>query len=355
MDALRKTGRITELDGWRAISVLLVIVHHTINFNFPDAFRDHQSIFKLAFWIGPLAVKFFFFISGFVITLGLLKEESRGQVSFEAFYLRRAFRILPPVFVMLAAVVFLRSAGLIHDDSDSIISSLFFMGNFSMFPHTWFSGHLWSIGVEEQFYLVFPLVWIFSSSRSRSKLIIVLMLLLQAWSISKGFFRWDGYIDNGLCFACIGIGTLTAIHYSAVKAVVAKVPVVALVVVAVLLFGQPLFPEMHGARGVIYRLLTPAAVALLIVATINREASSKFLNSRILQWIGKISFSLYLWQEFFTGGASESLPIFRHFTLLAFPLVFLLAWMSYRFIELPGQRLGRRITPSVKASGSIAS
>ncbi|MGI4862012.1 MAG: acyltransferase family protein [Janthinobacterium lividum] len=354
MTALQKTGRITELDGWRAISVMLVIFHHIIDWTFPNYFYwHHQSLYQLGFWIGPLAVKFFFFISGFVITLGLLKEEQRGSVSYEAFYLRRALRILPPVFVFLAAVVLLRAAGWILEESDSIIASMFLMGNVPIFPHTWFSGHLWSIGVEEQFYLCFPLIWVFAPRRHRSSLLFSAMLLFQLWSIAQGAFNWGGYVDNGLSFACIAVGTVTAIHYEKVRAVVARIPLVAVIVVALLVFFQPFVPELHGARGLGYRLLTPAAVALLIVATINRDASARVLNSRILQWLGKISFSLYLWQELFTGKSIYYSPVFHWVMLVTFPLVFPLAWASYRFIELPGQRLGRRLTQDVAATGSV--
>src|SRR5580692_5069731 len=107
-------GRLRELDGWRAISVLLVIVHHVFSWQHPEVFSSHGRLFHLFRYCGPLGVKVFFVISGFVICRLLLLEEKRyGNVSLGAFYIRRAFRILPPLYFYLSIILLLTSLGLV--------------------------------------------------------------------------------------------------------------------------------------------------------------------------------------------------------------------------------------------------
>ena len=107
--SIAREGRIKELDGWRAISVLLVIAHHIGAYQYAAlVVHPHHRIYLLLSRCGPRGVKVFFEISGFVICRLLILEERRcAAVSLRGFYLRRVFRILPPYCLYLATICLL--------------------------------------------------------------------------------------------------------------------------------------------------------------------------------------------------------------------------------------------------------
>jgi len=149
----RPTGAsyIPTLDGWRAVAILAVLVCHGLD----------QRQHPFAEPLGSAGVLLFFSISGFLITRRMLDEESQtGAVSLRKFYLRRAFRILPPALFYLAAITFLGLMGVFPFSAEPILKALFFVRNYAYFdfamPATWYSAHFWSLSVEEHFYLIWP-------------------------------------------------------------------------------------------------------------------------------------------------------------------------------------------------------
>jgi len=147
---------LPTLDGWRALAILAVIFHHANLFSAGPL--SDQWIFQN----GYEGVDVFFAISGLLICWRLLDEESRrGRISLRNFYIRRAFRILPPAVIYLIAIAILSAIGLIHASAKELLASLLFfrnylvqLGHFSVSP--WFTGHFWSLSVEEHFYLLLP-------------------------------------------------------------------------------------------------------------------------------------------------------------------------------------------------------
>src|ERR1700683_392352 len=118
----------------------------------------HQSVRELVY-AGPLGVQIFFVISGYIITALMLREHQRnGRVSLAAFYVRRAFRILPPLWLMLATTALLSLAGYIHVGPKSFLMAASFTCNTQPTSCGWFAGHTWSVATEEQFYLFWPLL-----------------------------------------------------------------------------------------------------------------------------------------------------------------------------------------------------
>ncbi|MFT7404836.1 acyltransferase family protein [Zhongshania sp.] len=152
-------GRIMELDGLRAFAALGVAFFHLYIYA-QSVPQGPPFVSEFLLWFGPKRVDIFFLISGYVITTLLIKEKSLGAVSVRGFYIRRFFRIVPALYMYLAAVLLLDYLKII--DGGNVWAAAIFMTN--ILPHiidihnNFAVGHTWSISVEEQFYLLMPLV-----------------------------------------------------------------------------------------------------------------------------------------------------------------------------------------------------
>lgn len=156
-----KSGRIQELDGWRGISILLVILHHCFTFEFPDILEPYPVLRQAAWFAGDLGVRTFFVISGFVITKLFIEEERQSDsISVKGFYIRRVFRIIPVFYLFLLAIALLGIFHVLPGTVKDVMGSALFLRDTKLMGSDWFTGHAWSSAVEEQFYLVFPLFWI---------------------------------------------------------------------------------------------------------------------------------------------------------------------------------------------------
>ena len=145
----KTSTKLPSLDGWRAVSIGLVLVQHsTMAAGFPPALTPWIKRFDL----GSLGVQFFFVISGFLITWLLLQEQARhGRISLKHFYLRRALRILPVYFFYLFVLGCLTR----YEQPGYLwAANLTFTTNYFWPPEG--TAHFWSLGVEEQFYLLWP-------------------------------------------------------------------------------------------------------------------------------------------------------------------------------------------------------
>jgi peptidoglycan/LPS O-acetylase OafA/YrhL len=145
------TKRIPTLDGLRAAAISIVIASHI---------DQHQSMALSR--IGHMGVMIFFALSGYLITARLLDEyAANGRISLRNFYLRRAFRILPPALTYIAILSILAAAGLVVCNAAAIRGALLFYVNYMDVGDTGHRvGHFWSLSVEEHFYLLWPLALI---------------------------------------------------------------------------------------------------------------------------------------------------------------------------------------------------
>ncbi len=249
------------LDAWRGISVLLVILYHVVEFRFKSIFRadpdggiappfaslrgiirwfNHQSLRELEY-AGPLGVQIFFVISGYIITMLLLREHQRnGRISLAAFYVRRAFRILPPLWLMLGTTFVFASLGYIHVEHRSFAMASLFLCNMQPNSCSWFTGHTWSVAIEEQFYLVWPLLLTMIGFRAVAAVSLALCLLFIA--VEQSSLLTVFWIHNALSGSCIAAGALYA-SSDTFRSLVAKAANLPLLIVAtVLLFSKPFSP-----------------------------------------------------------------------------------------------------------------
>jgi peptidoglycan/LPS O-acetylase OafA/YrhL len=342
--------RLPGLDGLRALSVLAVIFYHL------DAVGHFPAWTRPALQYGFHGVGVFFAISGYLITWLLLREEARGGgVSLRGFYFRRAMRILPPAYVYLAAVALaaaLRPGAYPGLDgwADFTAAALFFR-NLTYHAGSELTRHYWSLSIEEQFYLLWPLVFVLVPARRRFWLTAGLCLLAPAWrqlhmelfdaaklNWSRADLRYD-QILVGVAFALARHeGRFPALLGAAGRRAGTLLAAAGAVYLALVVWGGDL-PGPLRPGGELARL----AALGLVIHLVGAGQGGGFLRALewpALAWIGRLSYSLYLWQQLFcvprTGWALEAWPA----NLAA---TFALAAASYYLVERPALRLRGRL------------
>mgnify|MGYP005993183485 CR=1 FL=1 len=341
-----------EIDGLRAIAVIAVILYHT-----RTTFFGYE-IFQGGF----IGVDVFFVISGYLITSIIFKElVITGSFSFKHFYERRVRRIIPALlFVMLASLPF-AWAYLLEDNlidfSKSILYSLGFISNFYFYSSGQLYGatgdllkpflHTWSLSIEEQYYILFPIILIITFKYFRKYLGIILILgfilslIVADWgSKNHPSFNWYVLPTRGweliagsiLAYYEITLGKRLRSKYESLNLILPSVGLF-LICFSILLFNDKMFhPSFYSLPPII-------GVCLIIWFTDKGEIISKILSSKLLVGIGLISYSLYLWHypifafnrliEFTSGDVFKKI-------LLGFVL-FLFSIFSYYLIERPAR------------------
>jgi peptidoglycan/LPS O-acetylase OafA/YrhL len=344
-------GRLKELDGWRAVSVLLVIVHHIGSYQFGRIVAPHLRLALVLNDCGPLGVRVFFVISGFVICRLLILEEMRsGSVSLKGFYIRRVFRILPPFYFYLGPLCFLLLIGLINESMRGVLSSALFLYDFVPAKlGSWFVGHTWSLAVEEQFYLTFPTLWVFTRNFGRSRAFLGIFCLLVTWNLSASIFGWNQFTNPNTRtgFACICCGVVLASLEARARAVARAVPAFAVAMIAFSLLWHP--AEYYGWKSALYdSVYMPLSIALVLIFSLERGGQLReFLCWKPIQAVGLTSYGIYLWQELFTAPSKFYSVSGKPISYLL-PLLFVIVPLSYLFIEKPAMRLGRSLAERVR-------
>lgn len=343
---------LPSLDGWRAVAILSVILYHS---------TLHQRGLFSTWWawrFGYRGVDVFFAISGLLITSRLLEQESRsGRILLRDFYLRRAFRILPPALVYLLAIASLAKLGLIHVSAPEWFASLFFYRNYSSLFHIermlhlpWFTTHFWSLSVEEHFYFLLPTLLVLTRGKVRvailglvSFCVIVhrqLELTHRLWFSIQ--FHTDVRLDALMIPALFAVLSRSEVYGERFNSLIRKWHFA--FILAALLFVW--WREGSGLQQTAIAFIMPG----IVLGTVLKQKSlaTRILEWGPLRWVGRISYSLYLWQQlFFVQRFLESRPLGR---LQAWPLnlvlTFLLAVLSYYCVERPLVRLGHRVTRS---------
>jgi peptidoglycan/LPS O-acetylase OafA/YrhL len=340
--------RLRELDGWRAVSVLFVILHHIAGYQHRRLVSQFSFLDLRVSHIGPLGVDIFFVISGFVICRILVLEELRyGSVSLKGFYCRRIFRILPPFYIYLAALSALLCLGLIHESWRAILCSALFLFDIKGTPSSWFVGHTWSLALEEQFYLIFPTMWVLTPKSWKGQVFLGVFFLISAWNLSMVYTKWDTLTSahTRVGFGCICCGVLMAIYEARVRALANAVPAFIVAAVALTLLLHPV--GSANAKTALYEsLFVPPAIGLVLLFSLGRGRwLQAFLRSKPMQAIGLTSYGIYLWQQLFTAPKTYFSGVAVIISLLL-PLLCLIVPLSYSLIEKPmlsyGKSLSRR-------------
>ena len=319
-----KDKRIPSLDGVRAISITMVILSHLVKWK-------HISLERLGSY-GALGVFIFFVLSGYLITNLLLREYDRtSTISLSDFYARRAFRILPAAFVFMAVVVALywHKIRWFH-----IAAAVLYVANMDM-SRPWIFGHLWSLSIEEQFYLLWPLAlkkWY----RHRTVIVLCGFVVTPFFQTAMYALKVRGGIVTSLptYSSQLAIGCLLAIIAPRLPRIRGSIALVMLASFILI----PWFPATSPARTLymlfVLRPVLHISVAGLVLHVI--QTPYRALNWAPVAWLGRISYSLYLWQELFCSNSALHAGY-----LLVVPVV-LCACLSYYLIEQPMLRLRER-------------
>lgn len=352
---------LPTLDGWRAVAITMVLIcHGSQSFGAP-ALRDY---------FGVPGVDVFFGLSGFLITTLLLKEEAKtGSISLQGFYTRRVFRIIPAALLYLSVIWAIKVDGLLQIDAGRWLSSLFFMANYSTAPQSWYTGHFWSLAVEEHFYLIWPATLVLVRS-NRMRLIVALSAIaaIDSWRIidfkfhlimSGAPYLWTHRTDitaDGILF---GVAFALAFVDEAIgprlKSFLRRSWVAP---AAIAVFAATCILPLHVGWKVQFALvsLRSAVVPVMILGTLQNADGwlGQILDCRSLRFVGLISYSLYLWQELFlTLEPNPKLAAVQWFPL-NMVLAFICAALSYYFLEAPLIGLGRKFIASSPLRLSIA-
>jgi peptidoglycan/LPS O-acetylase OafA/YrhL len=355
------SGRVSAIDGLRGVSILLVLCSHLQG---PVTARVS---YYFSGWYG---VDIFFVISGFLITSLLLQErDATGSISLRNFYFRRFARIFPVYYVYLATVY---AAGL-GSGKDVVISSLY-LTNYWMGlgyaggetrPGFEYLDHLWSLAVEEQFYLLWPPILVLVG-RGGMRVGAILIASVWFWKaalilIGEPWTRIHWPLDTRL--DCLMIGCVAAFIWSDGGEVLRhRSPGTTATALLIALFfglqalGNPFVSQLGVVRLLVILVRMPLAsivVAWLILCLLAspRCLASRVLSQPALVWVGRQSYSLYVWhmvafslcRALFGTGPITGLAL-DAYSLEVFKLTsaILMAAGSYYLIEMPFLRLKRR-------------
>jgi peptidoglycan/LPS O-acetylase OafA/YrhL len=299
-------------------------------------------VFRLAAVLGDTGVNFFFVISGFLITKLLdVEEEKNGKLNIGAFYVRRIFRIMPAFYLYLMTVLILRSGGMIFANNDSFFRASLYLCNLSGFKCSWWLAHTWSLSVEEQFYLMWPLAFVVLG-KSRAAAIVCVAIALMIGSYSFHDLTSFAHIAVGALFAI----SATARHWVARFATTGVVVFGgAVLVLKPLAFPMPVVANMIEA-------ITPLLTALVLFGTISMRGGPllQIVSMPWLQKVGVVSYSVYLWQQLslapYSWGGSETgaVRLYESHPAIMSLLFVPVAILSYCLVERPMIKIGHSIS-----------
>jgi peptidoglycan/LPS O-acetylase OafA/YrhL len=293
--AATKFDWIPSIDGLRAVAVLAVLVHHA------------NGAYISNFALGNVGVAIFFSISGFLAYLVLSRDERKlGKIDYNYFLVRRVLRIWPAYLVTILFVCLLaQTAG----TTSQQIGLLTFTLNFQMQEHRWpLPGleALWSISVEEQFYLLAPVMYLLL--RSRYAVIFVLIVIAAANVVRATYvaastdvspngglyYATYAYVDTFVIGAVVAKAFIEAEVTGRLLKSMAFAAAIVLFAVVLRLWGTSAFPPYPSYAAIPYALIPFGGGLLLISALPSSTGVGKVLSSGVMRWIGKLSYSLYL-------------------------------------------------------------
>ena len=344
MQTANALTRIPSLDGLRAVSILLVIFSHI-----SQTYHWSQSVpFIWRLTPGATGVSVFFVISGYLISSLLLREQAAtGRISLRDFYLRRVFRIVPAYLVYIGVIALLAQAGVVTAEAQDFVAALLYVTNYVQ-AH-WVLLHTWSLSVEEQFYLLFPLLLLASTRRllvmvlgATLCLSIAARLLNQVWGIwpVDAMYSFEGRADQ------LAFGSLCALFQQHAPMVRQRALANIAVPVGALLVCIAMALPVGHTRTVLLNTLIGLATALAIHGCTLRPGNglARLLGCWPLRALGLISYSLYLWQQVWMTRELE-LPL-----SLALVGTLLCGTASFWLVERPFLQLRRRLQSATEKS-----
>jgi peptidoglycan/LPS O-acetylase OafA/YrhL len=343
---------IIGLNGIRAIAVFFVIISH----------RFPENHILQSFPLGKYGVDVFFVLSGFLISRGLFFQLNSKENDFlskskilKNFFINRSLRIFP-IYYLLLLFLFLTKGIIGNNFKENILWYVFYGTNYlNYIQNKWFGSlaHLWSLSVEEQYYILFPLLLVFVF---RKKILLFLVLLIVIGTVYPFFVDGNSGILTLSCINAFGIGGLFAyievykkhFIFSFYKfSLFLSIPILILLVVHNLFDTIPYFSERLAIS-----IIAIHIIALCLLKP-NSFVVNKILNNKFLNFVGIISYGVYLYHNFlpkYWGFISLKLNIGSNngqFSYIEFLLqtafIILLSYLSWIIIEKPILKLKKKI------------
>src|SRR6478672_9647962 len=364
---MKRSPYIKPLDSLRAIAVILVLIWHWLP---RDSYLNTVRT-------GPFGVTVFFVLSGFLITRILLEnrneagafKHSRSSI-LKNFYIRRALRIFPAYYFTLFMVAIFHHRVNFPFPHKELVTNLSYTSNFYVFSiKAWppLTPHFWSLAVEEQFYLVWPLAMLFTPK----KYLLHLIALFIGIGIISQFLASDpefSYVLPQTCLDALGLGGLLAwiVVYkpgwlSKTYQFISIAAICSLMIMALDWLGLAFYHQWR----ILYSLLDTWMICYILINQQKRTPILSVLNNPILISIGKVSYGMYLYHVlFFYLFWSKTMELFfrfipfiqsNYYPYLFFVLngcvLYLLCWLSWTLLEKPILDLKRLFTYQDKTSG----
>jgi len=355
--------RIKSLDGLRAISILMVLLAHARP-TMPRFLTDN-FVFEIVS-NSQLGVTIFFVLSGYLITKTLIiEDENTGFIDVRQFFMRRALRLLPIFYLYILAIILLKLffiPDIINKVSDVIPAAFYFWNYKNLLTPisgnaNWFLGHFWSLSMEEQFYLLWPFVFIiFYCRQSLSKFnfilitILVLMPMLRVGTYyfspeNRGNIRWMLHTGgDAILMGCLGALIEKTSNFRRIRIKYLTNKWLSVSTVLFLFLISPYFSITFGGA---YNLpfgmsLDNIFILIFIFQIMYIETSfSKLLSSKVLVHLGVLSYSLYVWQQIFLTDRYQ-------YWFNLFPqnliIVFVTGFFSFHLIEKPILNLRKKLS-----------
>jgi len=331
------------LDGLRAFSISLVVFAHCTGTRFFPSFVFARNE------LGNLGVRIFFVISGYLITTLLLDEmDSTGRISLKWFYFRRTLRILPAAYTYIGVMFVVSLMAWIPLGTQDFVHAITYTVNYQE-PRPWNLTHLWSLSVEEQFYLLWPAVLRMSGRRRGLMIAASLLFISPLFRVVPHLLfpsapvQWYHMITfqtnaDALAAGCVLAGIKGWLASKPLYMAFLRSPVFLLmplaIVAAFTLQHRTIVPFSHPVMNI--------AIALCIDRCVRFDSDrvGRVLNWKPVAFIGVLSYSLYLWQQPFLNRLSDSpLSWFPINLALVVPPTLL----SYYVVERPFLDLRKRI------------
>jgi len=350
-----RVGYLPHVDGLRALAIMFVVGYHALPHNVPGGF---------------VGVDVFFVISGFLIT-SLLHREIRGNTfSMAAFLARRARRIVPAlacvILVSFVAAFLIMSPEEMEEFGNSLTWSALFGANFHFYGTTDYFAldaqerpllHTWSLAIEEQFYLLWPLVLLLLVTRLKRETAVI--VVAGAILVSGAAFLIYALAEPTYAFYMphiraweLLLGALVALTIDRIELSQSVSEIAGAAGLAAIVAAAFLFSETEPASGLAAMVAATGTAAIIVACNREQPYVGRLLRFVPLVWIGLISYSLYLWHW----------PIFSFARLVspgepAAPMILLmvlasvtLAWASWRYVETPLRRRHGRFALSTRAA-----
>ncbi|WP_363347692.1 acyltransferase family protein [Methylocystis echinoides] len=344
-----------EIDGLRAIAVVPVILFHA-----------GFSLFRGGF----VGVDVFFVISGYLITSIIVGEMTDGAFSFARFYERRARRILPALFVVMLACIAVGWRWMLPREFDELAKSAaattLFVSNFFFWSQSGYFDtaselkpllHTWSLAIEEQFYILFPLALLAAWKYGRAAVISVIGLcFFLSLAYCQHMSRLDPFFNFYLAptraweLAAGSLASFVVVKRRAALDNGLSILGLSLILASIFLFDKTTpFPSLYALAPVL-------GACLMLIYAVEGTAGARLLSQPLFVGVGLISYSLYLWHQpvlAFARLRLQSTPTAAT-TLLLFGLITALAVLTWRYVETPFRNPRRFSRRAIFANAGFA-